>query len=146
MTLKWPPTCAISAVAELLVWQCQHYIIFIVKLEKNEFKSWFGHSNSAATYAQKIGGDLEPKQLDSTWDTLSRLNGSDSQVYVVCLQLTQQTNDTNRTAVSSSLIPNFFTDFMESNEIVLSWGLSTRWRPSVFWKLELLPHSCTVTD
>jgi len=30
--------------------------------------------------------------------------------------------------------------------MVFSRGLSTRWRPSVFWKLELLSHTCTMKN
>jgi len=30
--------------------------------------------------------------------------------------------------------------------MVFSTGLSTRWRPSVFWKLELLSHTCTMKN
>jgi len=52
---------------------------------KIEFKSLLGHRNSAVTYSQKFGGDLEPKRLDSTWTPPNRLwqsrfNGGDSQV------------------------------------------------------------------
>jgi len=53
-------------------------------LNKIEFNSWRGCRNSAATYFQKFGGDLEPKRFDSTWtpsSRLCRLNGGDSQVY-----------------------------------------------------------------
>ena len=58
-------------------------IIVMFVLNKNEFKSWLGCSNTAATYIQKFGGDLELKRLDSTWtppNRLSRPNGDDSEV------------------------------------------------------------------